>query len=86
MRELVDFIKASLSNNTSESFNRTACAIVLYFLLLWTTYIVSKTTTIPDIPLQWAALVAGLYLGGKALDRKKEVVDAPANQDVPAQQ
>lgn len=71
MRELVNFIKASLSNKAPESFSRTACAIVLYFLLCWTTYIVSKTTVIPDIPIQWAMLITFLYLGGKALDRKE---------------
>ena len=85
MRELVDFIKAALSNNQPESFNRTACAIVLYFLLCWTTYIVSATKVIPDIPMQWAFLVGGLYLGGKALDRSKGVTDVPASQVVPAQ-
>lgn len=86
MRELIDFIKAALSNNQPESFNRTACAIVLYFLLCWTTYIVSATKIIPDIPMQWALLIGGLYLGGKALDRKKEVADVTASQDVPSQQ
>lgn len=76
MRELIDFIKASLSNDKPESFNRTACAICLYFLLCWTTYIVSATKVIPDIPMQWALLIGGLYLGGKALDMKKGGTDA----------
>ena len=70
MRELIDFLKAALSNDKPESFNRTACATVLYFLLCWATYIVSATKTIPDIPTQWALLVGGLYIGGKYLDGK----------------
>ncbi|NTW88708.1 MAG: hypothetical protein HGB26_06200 [Desulfobulbaceae bacterium] len=70
MKELTDFIKATLSGGRSESFSRTSCAIVLYFLLLWTTYLVFKIDVITDIPAQWALLISALYLGGKALDRK----------------
>lgn len=76
IRELIGFIKAALSNDKPESFNRTACAICLCFLLCWTTYIVSATKTIPDIPTQWALLISGLYLGGKWLDGRKEANSA----------
>lgn len=72
MRELIDFIKGSLSSDGKESFARTGCMIIIYFLLLWASYIVSKTATIPDVPLQWMALVSMLYLGGKYLDKKGE--------------
>lgn len=71
------FIVGMLSSDGKESFSRCACFFLLWCLCLWTSYIVGKTAVIPDIPLQWATLIALVYLGGKGIDAVREIKGAP---------
>lgn len=83
------FIIGMLSSDGKESFSRCACFFLIYCLSVWATYIVGKTAVIPDIPLQWAALITLVYLGGKGIDAVttiKGAANVPASQNVPAQQ
>lgn len=83
------FIIGMLSSDGKESFSRCACCFLIYCMTVWTTYIVGKTATIPDIPLQWAALITLVYLGGKGIDAVtaiKGATNVTANQDVSTQQ
>lgn len=78
------FIIGMLSSDGKESFSRCACFFLIWCLCVWTSYIVSKTAVIPDIPLQWAALITLLYLGGKGIDvmrERKEAANVPADNN-----
>jgi hypothetical protein len=68
MRELIDYIKGMLDGKQPQSFSRGSCAFIIYFKVCESLYIVSGTSTIPDIPVQWMALISLLYLGGKGID------------------
>ena len=68
MREFIDYIKGMLSSDQPQSFARGACLFIIYFKVCESLYIVSKTATIPDIPLQWAALLTLLYGASKTGD------------------
>lgn len=68
MRELTDFIKNALSQGAAESFARTSCAFLLYFLVVWETYLVSKTGTWHDIPANWLVLVLAIWGIGKTAE------------------
>lgn len=68
MRELIDYIKGMLSSTQPQSFARGSCAFIIYFKVCESLYIVSKTSAIPDIPLQWAGLITLLYGASKAGD------------------
>jgi hypothetical protein len=60
-QELVNWLKQSLSSSNIASFGRTACAIIIYFMIVWECYIISKTVTWVDIPSNWLYLVVSLY-------------------------
>jgi hypothetical protein len=63
---LIAYIKDILDRDASPSFGRAGAAFVVYFLVVWGCYIVSKTGTIPDVPYGWVALV-GLLWGGSGI-------------------
>lgn len=70
------WLKKILSNDKSASFGRLGAATVIYFLCLWSTWIVVKTTSIPLGAPFWFGLVTFLYLGGKGIEaysNKQEV-------------
>lgn len=70
MREIADFIKAGLCDNATSlpSFGRIACAGVLYFLVLWETYLISKTNGWVDIPPNWLVLVLAIWTVAKGAE------------------
>jgi hypothetical protein len=73
MREIADYIKAMLSKDAPQSFGRSGCMFIIFFLVLAFCYIASKTATMPDVPPGWIALVTLLYSiskGGDALLKK----------------
>ena len=61
MRELIDWLKGMLDSQASPSFGRSGAAFVIYFLVVWGCYIVSKTTKIPDVPYGWITIVGILW-------------------------
>ena len=68
MNELWPFLKGMMSKDSPQSFARSGCMFIIYFKVCESLYIVSKTTIIPDIPLQWAGLIALLYGSSKWAD------------------
>jgi hypothetical protein len=61
MKELVSYIKDVLDRDASPSFGRSGAAFVIYFLVVWGCYIVSKTGKIPDVPYGWITIVGILW-------------------------
>ena len=87
MREFADWLKGILDAQQSPSFGRAATGFVVYFLVLWGCYIVSKTTHIPDIPYGWLTIIGILWgvTGVKeAYIKGKEAVNG--STDVASQQ
>jgi len=83
MKELIDFFKGTLSKDSPQSFARSGCMFIIYFKVCESLYIVSKTGVIPDIPIQWAGLIALLYGSSKWADvvaKKKGEDCVPPNQ------
>lgn len=78
MRELADFVKAGLSDNATRlpSFGRISCAIVLYMLIWWETYIVSKTSVWVDIPANWLVLVLAIWAVAKGAETVQAHIEA----------
>ena len=83
INDFIPWLKGMLDSEQSPSFGRTGAAFVIYFLVLWGCYIVSKTGAIPDIPYGWQIIIGVLwgvtgvkeaYLKGKAIN--KEDADA----------
>jgi hypothetical protein len=62
----IAYIKDILDKDASPSFGRAGAAFVVYFIVMWSCYIVSKTGIIPDVPIGWIALV-GLLWGGSGI-------------------
>jgi hypothetical protein len=60
------YIKDIMDKDASPSFGRAGAAFVVYFLVVWECYIVSKTSAIGDVPYGWVALV-GLLWGGSGI-------------------
>jgi len=65
MNELSEWLKDTLDSQKSPSFGRASAGFVIYFLVVWGCYIVSKTAIIPEIPFNWIALV-GILWGSSA--------------------
>lgn len=61
MRELADWIKGIIDSEQTYSFGRAGAGFVVYFLVVWGCYIVSKTDVIPDIPYGWITVIGMLY-------------------------
>jgi hypothetical protein len=77
MGGLVAYIKDIMDKDASPSFGRAGAAFVVYFLVVWECYIVSKTAAISDVPWGWVALI-GLLWGGsiskEAYTKGKELI------------
>lgn len=79
MRELADFIKLGLSNDDgSPSFARQGLAGILYFLVLWETYLISKLESWVDIPANWLVLVLAMWTVAKGAETIKAKITAGA--------
>jgi hypothetical protein len=77
MRELADWIKAMIDAEQSPSFGRAAAGFVVYFIVVWGCYIVSKTGSIPAIPESWIVMVGllwGTTAAKEAYTKGKEIV------------
>ena len=61
MQELAAWIKDMLDSQQSPSFGRAGAGFVVYFLVVWGCYIVSKTAVIPDVPYGWITIVGILW-------------------------
>ena len=59
-----DWLKKLLSESSGASFGRLSSAVVIFFGLLWGSYIVIKRLEIPSLQ-GLAALAASLYGGSK---------------------
>lgn len=57
-----------LSSSTEVSFGRSGCMFIIYFLIMWSTYIVSATKMIPNVPDFWKWVIGILYLGTAGKD------------------
>ena len=68
MKELTAWIKAIIDSQGSPSFGRASSSVVIYFLIVWACYLVSKNGIIPDIPPNWLLLILSLYGVSKAGD------------------
>jgi len=86
MRELADFIKAGLSDNATRlpSFGRISCAIVLYMVIWWETYLVSKLGVFTDIPANWLILILAIWTVAKGAETVQAKIGA--SNDPPATQ
>jgi hypothetical protein len=77
MRELTDFIKKGLSNDDgSPSFARQGLAVILYFMICWETYLVSKLGSWVDIPGNWLILVLAMWTVAKGAETIKAKITA----------
>jgi len=77
MNDFVAYIKDIMDKDASPSFGRAGAAFIVYFLVVWGCYIVSKTAVVPDIPYAWIALVALLWggsVGKEAYVKGKELI------------
>ena len=83
MRELADFLKQGLCDNATglPSFGRISCAIVLYMLICWESYLVSKTAVWVDIPSNWLILVLAIWAVAKGAETLSKQIDAKAATD-----
>jgi hypothetical protein len=84
MGEFVSYIKDILDKEASPSFGRAGAAFVIYFLIVWECYIVSKTSIISDVPLGWIGLVGILWGSSSAKEayiKGKELINGnpPSN-------
>lgn len=61
MREFADWIKGMIDSEQSPSFGRAGAGFVVYFLVVWGTYIVRKTGLIPDVPYGWITIIGILW-------------------------
>lgn len=86
MRELVKFLKAGLCDNATglPSFGRISCAIILYFLVTWETYLISKTAVWHDLPPNWLILVMAIWTVAKGAETVQAKIEAK-NADPPTQ-
>jgi len=78
VKELVNFLKQGLSDNATDkaSFSRISCAFILYALVVWESYLVSKTATLPDIPANWLVVVLAIWAVGSAKETTVAVNEA----------
>ena len=78
MRELADWIREGLSDNATGklSFGRMSCAFVLYFLIWWESYLVSKLGTWTDIPANWLVLVLAIWTVASAKETAVQGIEA----------
>ena len=81
MRELADWVKGMIDSQASPSFGRAGTGFVVYFLVVWGCYIVSKTALIPDVPYGWITIVGVLWgvSGLKEAYTKGKEISANAN-------
>lgn len=79
MRELADFLKAGLSDNATglPSFGRISCAVVLYMLVVWESYLISKTGGWIDIPGNWLVLILALWTVAKGAETIQAKIGTP---------
>ena len=80
MKSLATWLKGVLDSQSSPSFGRTGAAFVVYFLVVWGCYIVSKSAIIPVLPDGWIGIVAILWgVSGlkEAYIKRKEIINPP---------
>lgn len=80
MKALSQWLKGVLDSQSSPSFGRTGAAFVVYFLVVWGCYIVSKKALIPDVPMGWITIIGILWgISGlkEAYLKGKEIVNPP---------
>jgi len=85
VESLTTYLKQILDAQESPSFGRASAGFVVYFLVVWGCYIVSKTAVIPDVPYGWITVVGMLYgiTGAKeAYIKGKEAVANVVNNTV----
>lgn len=80
MRELADFLKQGLSDNITglASFARQACAGILYMMVVWETYLISKSGAWVDIPANWLILVLAIWTVAKGAEVVGKKIDQGA--------
>lgn len=85
MSEFITWLRGMLADGTSPSFGRSGAGFIIYFLVVWGCYIVSKTAVIPDIPYGWITVIGMLYgiTGAKeAYIKGKEAINGVVNPAV----
>lgn len=84
------WIMSIIDASQSPSFGRAGTGFVVYFLVVWGCYIVSKTTVIPDVPYGWITIIGILwgvtgikeaYVKGKEL--AKDVTSTTDGVEIP---
>jgi hypothetical protein len=78
MRELADFLKQGLSDNALQlaSFGRISCAIILYMMIVWESYLISKTGAWVDIPANWLILILAIWSVAKGVEAVQANIEA----------
>lgn len=84
MNSFAKWVMDIIDTKESPSFGRASTMFVVYFLILWGCYIVSKTTAIPDVPYGWMTIIGLLYGGSAAKEAYIKGKEATANVANPA--
>ena len=77
LSDFVHYLMELLDKDASPSFGRAGAAFVVYFIVVWGCYLVSKTGKIPELPYEWVLLVSILWggsIGKEAYVKGKEIV------------
>jgi hypothetical protein len=69
MKDLIEFLKRVLSDGDGiPSFARHSMAAVLYFMICWECYLISKAGVWVDIPTNWLVLVTAMWTVAKTAE------------------